>query len=268
MDKINQMVSILAIVLLFLVIGVNSFTISANPIKCEETTAVFELLEMETTEEEIPDTVSAIEPELIFMGDFYSAAYCGCDLCCGEGRRKLTYSGTAPTADYTVAADLEELNLGDELLINGQTYIVEDNAGQKKGRWVNIYFDSHEDALEYGTKTIQVYLVNKESAITQENLLGMFEITGYCRCEICCGDQEEGALTYQETIPKAEYTVAADPAVIPLGTRITVDGKTYVVEDIGGAIKGNRLDIYFDTHEEAVIYGRKHKNVYLATETD
>ena len=70
-------------------------------------------------------------------------------------------------------------------------------------------------------------------------------------------------LTKTETVPKAAHTIAADPSVIPLGTRIVIDGVVYTVEDTGKAVKGNQLDIYFDTHEEAVLYGRKNKYVYL-----
>ena len=51
--------------------------------------------------------------------------------------------------------------------------------------------------------------------------------------------------------------------MILLGTWIVIDGVVYTVEDTGKAVKGNQLDIYFDTHEEAVLYGRKNRYVYL-----
>jgi 3D (Asp-Asp-Asp) domain-containing protein len=45
--------------------------------------------------------------------------------------------------------------------------------------------------------------------------------------------------------------------IIPLGTEIIINGNTYVAEDTGSAIKGNRIDIYFDSHSEALKFGRQ-----------
>ncbi len=52
--------------------------------------------------------------------------------------------------------------------------------------------------------------------------------------------------------------VAADPKVIPMGTRIEIkDMGIFVAEDTGGKIKGNRIDIYFNSKEEAKKFGIK-----------
>ena len=58
--------------------------------------------------------------------------------------------------------------------------------------------------------------------------------------------------------------VAVDPNVIPLGTRLFIPGYGYAVaDDIGGAIKGNKIDIAFDTHSEAMQFGRQRITVYI-----
>lgn len=58
--------------------------------------------------------------------------------------------------------------------------------------------------------------------------------------------------------------VAVDPNVIPLGTRLFIPGYGYAVaDDIGGAIKGNKIDIAFDTHSEAMQFGRQKITVYI-----
>ena len=58
--------------------------------------------------------------------------------------------------------------------------------------------------------------------------------------------------------------VAVDPNVIPLGTRLFIPGYGYAVaDDIGGAIKGNKIDIAFDTHNEAMQFGRQKITVYI-----
>ena len=44
-----------------------------------------------------------------------------------------------------------------------------------------------------------------------------------------------------------------------------INGQEYVAEDIGGAIKGNRIDVYFDNHQEALAWGIQHHEVYPVT---
>ena len=70
-------------------------------------------------------------------------------------------------------------------------------------------------------------------------------------------------LTKTETIPRAGYTVAADPSILEMGTKVEIGGIVYTVEDTGESVTGNVIDIYFDTHEEAVRFGRQRKEVYL-----
>lgn len=64
---------------------------------------------------------------------------------------------------------------------------------------------------------------------------------------------------------KAGYgVVAVDPRVISLGTRVYVEGYGFAVAaDLGGAIRGRKIDLCFDTHQEAKEYGRRPVKVYL-----
>jgi len=58
-----------------------------------------------------------------------------------------------------------------------------------------------------------------------------------------------------------------DPDVIPLGTKVYIEGMgIFVAEDTGGAIKGNRIDIFMETHEEAFHFGIKNLKVYIIEE--
>ena len=61
-------------------------------------------------------------------------------------------------------------------------------------------------------------------------------------------------------------TVAADPAVIPYGTVILIGGNEYVVEDCGGAIRGQRIDILMESHEGALQAGRYRAEVSVKKE--
>lgn len=58
--------------------------------------------------------------------------------------------------------------------------------------------------------------------------------------------------------------IAVDPAVIPLGTRVYIpDYGEAVAEDIGWGIQGHMIDVAFDTHEEALMFGRQVIEIYV-----
>jgi len=58
--------------------------------------------------------------------------------------------------------------------------------------------------------------------------------------------------------------VAVDPKVIPLGTKLYIDGYGYArAEDTGGAIKGDKIDLFFNTMDEVRRFGRRGVTVYI-----
>lgn len=58
--------------------------------------------------------------------------------------------------------------------------------------------------------------------------------------------------------------VSVDPNLIPLGTKLYVEGYGYAVaDDVGGAIKGNRIDLAYDSRAEALQFGRQTVKVYV-----
>ena len=64
--------------------------------------------------------------------------------------------------------------------------------------------------------------------------------------------------------PDGYSTIAVDPRVIPLGTKLWVDGYGYAIaEDVGGAIKGNKIDLYFHSSEEMWEWGSRNVNIYI-----
>lgn len=96
-----------------------------------------------------------------------------------------------------------------------------------------------------------------------------FEATAYCACEKCCGKWAEdrpGGIVYTASGAVAEegVTIAADWDVLPPGTAVFIDGMgERVVQDRGGAIQGNRVDIYFEDHGEALDFGRRMVRLYI-----
>lgn len=90
--------------------------------------------------------------------------------------------------------------------------------------------------------------------------IGDYCLTAYCPCSICCGiySNMENPTTSTGTRATEGRTIAVDPSVIPYGTEININGKIYVAEDCGGAIKGNRIDVFFNSHEAALQFGRQY----------
>lgn len=90
---------------------------------------------------------------------------------------------------------------------------------------------------------------------------GYFECTAYCNCVKCCGKYSPEAggkgTTKSGTMPKQGRTIAVDPNVIPLGTKVVINGNVYTAEDTGGAVKGNIIDIYFASHSATSKFGRR-----------
>jgi 3D (Asp-Asp-Asp) domain-containing protein len=100
-------------------------------------------------------------------------------------------------------------------------------------------------------------------------------VTGYCRCQECCnwrrgwtgspvfasgpnkGDSKTIGMTATGDMAR-RGTIAADTDKYPFGTVMYIDGYGYgVVEDTGGDIKGDHIDIYFNTHSQALAWGKK-----------
>lgn len=89
--------------------------------------------------------------------------------------------------------------------------------------------------------------------------------TAYCPCIKCCGKTD--GITATGTTATQGRTVAVDPKYIPYGTKIIIDGNVYIAEDCGGAIKGeNRIDIFFNSHEDALLFGVQTKTAYILEE--
>lgn len=74
-----------------------------------------------------------------------------------------------------------------------------------------------------------------------------------------------GTITATGTKPTFGRTIAVDPKVIPYGTRVYIPefDKTFIAEDCGGGIKGNKIDIYMNTKEECINWGVRNITLYI-----
>lgn len=99
------------------------------------------------------------------------------------------------------------------------------------------------------------------SSAKKGDSLGIFKTTGYCNCSSCSDGHN---LTYSGTVPKAGHTIAADINVLPLGTRVVINDIVYTVEDIGSSVTGNKIDIFYSSHQAAWNHGVQEAEVFLA----
>ncbi len=99
---------------------------------------------------------------------------------------------------------------------------------------------------------------------TSGTYLGTFWITAYCPCPICCGEYSNmDNPTTASGAPAVEGVTCAAPSNFAFGTELIVDGHTYTVQDRGGAINGNHLDIYFSNHQAALNFATGYYDVYV-----
>ena len=97
--------------------------------------------------------------------------------------------------------------------------------------------------------------------------LGEFKITYYCACPICCGKQPSDpayGITASGNKVMPELTIAVDPKVIPLNSKVYIEGiGVRVAHDTGRLIKGNRIDVYVPNHQDALHLGTHQAEVFL-----
>lgn len=96
--------------------------------------------------------------------------------------------------------------------------------------------------------------------------------TAYCPCERCCGSwalNRPDGIVYTASGAEAVQgvTIAADWSIYPPGTVLFVEGLgEMVVQDRGGAIQGQKIDVYFESHDDALQFGRQNVRFYIVND--
>jgi 3D (Asp-Asp-Asp) domain-containing protein len=92
-------------------------------------------------------------------------------------------------------------------------------------------------------------------------------VTAYCACRKCCGKYSDGITASGHKIRRGDTFIAADKRH-RFGTEMVIPGyandKPVKVLDRGGAIHGNRLDVFFDSHREAKKWGVQYLDVEVS----
>lgn len=123
----------------------------------------------------------------------------------------------------------------------------------------NLFNNPVQRSLSYNPS---IKLTEEEKAGVVE--MGKHTLTFYCACSICCGIYSNG-YTANGAFAAEGRTIAVDRSIIPLGSKVFIDGYGwFIAEDVGGAIKGNKIDIFKTTHQSCLQQGVKYGNVYVA----
>ena len=146
--------------------------------------------------------------------------------------------------------------------------------GEKKVTYKVTYKEDEELSREKLSEEIiknpvdKIVQVQSKSVITSRSSFsrvtgtsgksGVYKVTAYCACMQCCG--KTNGITASGAKATANHTIAA-PRTFAFGTKVVINGTTYVVEDRGGAIQGNRIDIYMNSHAEALRWGVRYVEV-------
>lgn len=122
---------------------------------------------IETENDEDGDINQAVKP--VSLGVFKLTAYCSCKICCNkwaynrpvdENGNEIVYGaiGEKLQEGYSIAVDPDIIPYRTEVIINGNTYKAQDCGGAIEGNEIDIYFEDHDKALEFGVQYSEVFV--------------------------------------------------------------------------------------------------------------
>lgn len=119
------------------------------------------------------------------------------------------------------------------------------------------------------TTAVTPHSISKSTSLKADSLiqnntkkLGNYRLSFYCPCATCNG-RSDGKTRIGTKMAEGR-TIAVDSSIIPLGSRVYIDGYgIFIAEDTGGAIKGNRIDVCVSSHSRAYAFGIDRADVYL-----
>ncbi|MEG9298891.1 ubiquitin-like domain-containing protein [Mangrovibacillus sp. Mu-81] len=175
------------------------------------------------------------------------------------------------TTDFTVVSrkdsDLskgkeEIVQEGKKGLVEKKFEIVKENGKEVSRKLVSekVVKDSQDKIVNVGTKVLvaQVSRGSSSSAASAESGGREFYVSSTAYTASCNGCSGYTATGINLKANPGIKVIAVDPSIIPLGTKVYVDGYGYAVAaDTGGAIRGNKIDVFFSSKSDAYRWGRK-----------
>lgn len=132
-------------------------------------TPVSYVVEYEPREVEELEEAEEVEEVIESLGEFKLTAYCSCEKCCDRWAKNrpvdengneivIGASGFILEAGKSIAVDPKVIPYGTTVLINGNEYIAQDCGGAIKKKRIDVYFDNHQDALEFGVQYAEIFI--------------------------------------------------------------------------------------------------------------
>ncbi|WP_371371804.1 3D domain-containing protein [Sporomusa aerivorans] len=183
-----------------------------------------------------------------------------------DAKKKPTY----PRPDSTRTSTSKQSNAAADTNLKHLQQLLA-NTGFYPGAMTGVLDSTTKDAITRAQRTFKLAPTGKydkklAEILTREARLKpnsyrkklSMQATAYTSQDPGCGK-----LTKREH-PLRTGLVAVDPKIIPLGTRLYIEGYGYAVaDDIGRAIKGTRIDLAYETRKEALQFGRKTVTVFV-----
>lgn len=202
------------------------------------------------------------------------------------------------SAETEVLENEEAVNVRTEYTANEEFFIVKDESSgeiveefekddtedknenveiakiEEKEEVVNVEENKEKEVIKVASRGS--YVRDTSTPPTEYKSVMQVKATAYCLCKKCCGKSPDN--------PRYGYTasglrivpgtgmkvIAVDTSVVPLGTNVYVEGLNgagnygyAVAADTGSAIKNKKIDLYMDTHEQALSWGVKMVNLYI-----
>lgn len=173
-----------------------------------------------------------------------------------DGLKEVTYK-----VKYQNDKEIEKIEISSKIIKEPVNKIIEVRTNQVTSRSSSTV----RTATTNPATTASTTLAKKVQGITPT--IATFNTSAYCSCVSCCG--KSNGITASGSKASEWYTIAAG-SCYPIGTVIYIpyfkdkpNGGWFVVQDRGGAISSNRLDIYMGSHSQALQFGRHNLTCYV-----
>ena len=156
-------------------------------------------------------------------------------------------------------------NLNTDIIKPGQVLVLSEQSQSGQNNKNNVAVEQETTTTSTTTTTTTKKETKKTTVKSSEKNTGKtmsVSATAYtANCNGCSGVTATGVDLNAN--PNAKV-IAVDPNVIPLGSKVYVEGYGYATAaDTGGAIKGNKIDVFIPSHEAALDWGRKQVNIQI-----
>lgn len=163
------------------------------------------------------------------------------------------------SSDYVAVDELYQIAVSKEELERQAAEEAARKAAEEEAARKEAEAKSASGKKTSGNTSYQGASITPIAATQAGECLGTFTITAYCGCPSCSNGSNR---TASGTVPTQGRTIAADTSILPYGTQVVIGGAVYTVEDCGSGVRGNHIDIFFATHDQAVAFGRRTMQVF------